>query len=300
MRHVWFALLWMACDLRVGTPDSPDDPKGWTLSVDVTGLERFAPGDATSWPIAGTVFATEGLATVDVAALPAQLAGDAFTATAPIGRGLTRVSILARDLAGHERKADRSVIAARYLAAGDHNPDAASLVLDDAILAGLADDVTAETGAIDVAGEILARPILSQDDRCVTWPVSASQGEVSVRLVEDRGDLWLRIRIPDLYVYFEGSCQGLISTIPIGGEMTGTIDVWTQISGRPPADESACLTAFAHTRPEVEIAGWGFGVWGLGGPLQNWIVNLFAGEKSAEARSTRARRRGGPRYKQRR
>ena len=130
----------------------------------------------------------------------------------------------------------------------------------------------------------MARDILSQDDRCVTWPVQASQGTVKVDLVEDQGDLWLRIRIPNLYVYFEGSCQGLFSTIPIGGEMGGTIDVWTQLTANASAP-GQCLSSFAHTRPEVLINNWGFDVWGLGGPLQSWIVSMFSGEKSGQARS---------------
>ena len=48
--------------------DQPEpDPKGWTLTVDMSGLDRFVePADAESWPIAGIATATEGLQSVTV------------------------------------------------------------------------------------------------------------------------------------------------------------------------------------------------------------------------------------------
>lgn len=291
MRQAVIALALIGCSSKTGAEgDTPEpDPKGWTITVDMSGFERFAPPDATSWPVNGTATATEGLASVDVNGAPATVdltgaGGDAFASMITLAPGHTRVPVLARDQAGHERKGDRSVIAARFLNAGDHNMHAASLVLDDAILAAMGEGLASQAGTVDVAGEILARPILSQDDRCVTWPVEASQGEVAVRLVEDKGNLWLNIRIPNLYVYFEGECQGVFSTIPLGGEMTGTIDIWSQLTGKPPVD-GQCLTAFTHSEPEVEVQNWGFGVWGLGGPLQNWIISAFSGSKSTEARN---------------
>lgn len=262
------------------------DPKGWTISVDMTGLDRFVQPDGTaSWPVGGVATATEGLQGVTVAGAAVELAGNgAFSTTVAAMPGLTRVPILATDQAGHERKADRTLLAARFLPDGDFNRAAANLVLTDAVLAAMNDSVASYATGVDVAGEILARDVLSQDDRCVTWPVSGQQGTVTATLVDDRGLLWLRIRVPNLYIYFEGSCRGLISTIPIAGEMRGTLDIWTRLTPEPPAT-GTCLTAFAHTRPEVVISGWGFDVWGTSGPLQSWIVDLFSGNKSTEART---------------
>jgi hypothetical protein len=262
------------------------DPKGWTIEVDMSATDRFVqPETSSTWRIHGMATATDGIASIDVAGAAAERGDDGvFTAETPAALGLTRVNVLVTDEAGHTRKGDRTLLAARLLPEGAHNPVAASLILDDAILASMGEGLAAEAGTVDVAAEIMARDILSQDDRCVTWPVQASQGEVAVDLVEDRGNLWLRIRIPNLYVYFEGSCQGLLSTIPIGGEMGGTIDVWTRLTANSNAP-GQCLSSFAHTSPEVEINNWGFDVWGLGGPLQNWIVSAFSGEKSGEARS---------------
>nr|MBA2544205.1 hypothetical protein [Deltaproteobacteria bacterium] len=262
----------MGCSVgdKSGDDEVEPDPKGWTIDVDMSATDRFVqPETSTTWRIHGRATATEGIASIDVAGAPAERGDDgAFTAEVPTGLGLTRFNVLVTDDAGHTRKGDRTLLAARFLPEGAHNPAAASLILDDAILASMGEGLAAEAGGVDVAAEIMARDILSQDDRCVTWPVQASQGTVVVNLVEDRGDLWLRIRIPDLYVYFEGSCEGLFSTIPIGGEMGGTIDVWSQLSANANAP-GQCLSSFAHTNPEVEINNWGFDVWGLGGPLQS-------------------------------
>ncbi|HUS27455.1 MAG TPA: hypothetical protein VMZ53_03070 [Kofleriaceae bacterium] len=275
-------------------PPEPD-PKGWTITVDMSGLDRFVqPGDSTSWPVGGVATATEGLATVKVNdALVDVDASGAFVADVTVAPGLTRVPILATDDAGHERKADRTLLAAQFLADGDYNGSAAGLVLTDAILGAMSESIAGYASDVNIAAEILSRDVLSQDDRCVTWPVQARQGTVTAALVEDAGNLWLHIRVPNLYVYFEGSCQGLISQIPIAGQMGGTIDVWTRLTAKPPVNGDACLSAFDHTRPQVSITGWGFDVWGTSGPLQAWIVDLFAGNKSTEARNQLTTEVGG-------
>jgi hypothetical protein len=286
--YALIALSLVGCSGKSGGGDdtTEPDPKGWTIDIDMSGTNRFVdPASSTSWAIAGRVTSTEELGEITVGGAPVAADGDgAFGAMVPAMPGLTRVSVLARDVLGHERKGDRTLLAARFLPDGMHNPSAASLVLDDAILASMGDGLAGEAGTVDVAGEIMARDVLSQDDRCTTWPVEASQGSPVVALAQDRGNLWLHIQIPNLYVYFEGSCQGLFSTIPIGGEMGGTIDIWTKLDPKAPVTGD-CMTAFGHTSPEVEVNNWGFQVWGLGGPLQNWIVDAFSGSKSEEARS---------------
>ncbi len=284
-------LVLVACSNDAGTGDGDDGgdddvppPPSWSITVDLSGLDRYAPADATTWTIAGKVTATEGVERVTVAGADAATTSDgAFTADAAIMPGLNPIAILATDRAGHTREADRAILAASYLAAGAHNPDGAAMVLTDAIVAAMGAGLASEAGDVDVAGEILARDVLSQDSRCITWPVQATQGQVQVRLDLDGADLWLNIRIPNLYVYFEGRCQGLLSTIPIGGQMGGTLDIWTRLTPNP-QQGAACLTAFRHTTPQVGVGGWHFDVWGLSGPLQSWIIELFSGGKSAEAR----------------
>jgi hypothetical protein len=287
----WFVVLEGCSQAPDGTEPPPPDPKGWTLAVDLSGLDRFVqPAAATSWMVGGTVIASEGLANVAVAGMDLG-ATSPFAAMVPVMPGLTRVPVLASDLAGHARKGDRTLLATRLLPDGAHDPLAASLVLDNATLAAMSGGLAGQAGTIDVAGEILSRPVLSQDDRCTTWPTAASQDAVTVELVQDSGDLWLHVQVPNLDVQFAGECQGVLQTIPLAGEMAGTIDIWSQLAPKPTAG-APCLTAFAHTAPEVSVLGWQFDVWGTGGPLQAWIVSLFRDQKSQEAREQLASETG--------
>ncbi len=291
MRSHYIALLFVfGCSAKTAGGEDPSsepepDPKGWTISVDMSGLDRFVqPVDATTWQVGGSATATEGLASVTVGGAPVELdANGAFATSVPVMPGLNPIAILATDEAGHTRKGDRTLLSARFLPDAAHNLEAARLVLDDTILGAMSEGIAAYGASVNVAAEILARDVLSQDDRFVTWPVSAQQGTVTTILVEDQGNLWLRIRIPNLYVYFQGSCRGLLSNIPIAGEMGGTLDVWTRLTARPP-EGGGCLTSFAHTMPQVIVNGWGFDVWGTSGPLQAWMIEMFSGSKSTEAR----------------
>lgn len=279
------ALVVVGCSSHSVDPGAEPDPKGWTISVDMSRTQRFVqPETSTSWPVAGVATATEGLVSVDVAGVPIPFDPDGtFANDVPVALGLTPVPVLVRDGEGHERKGDRTLLAARFLPDTEHNPLAASLVLDNTILAAMSGGIASQAANVDIAGEILAREYLSQDSQCATWPVTAHQGAVNVKLVQDHGNLWLHIQIPNLYVYFEGECQGPLRVIPLAGEMGGMIDVWTQLA--PHAGQGPCLEAFTHSTPQVTIAGWGFDVWGTGGPLQNWMVTLFSGQKAAEART---------------
>jgi hypothetical protein len=269
-----------------GDDGGDDNPKGWTITVDMSGLDRFVqPATSTTWHVAGTATASEGLAGVTVAgnAVTVDPSG-AFAADVGVMPGLTRVPILASDTAGHTRKGDRTLLAARLLPDNAPNAQAASIVLSDATLAAMSSGLAGQAGDVDVAGEIMAKTVLSQDDRCITWPRMAHQGTVAVALSQSAGDLYLTVTVPDLYVYFEGQCQGLIQEIPLAGEMTATLVIQTKLAPKPGAD-GTCLTAFGHTMPTVAVQNWGFDVWGTGGPLQNWIIDLFSGQKSQQAQS---------------
>ena len=265
--------------------DQPEpDPKGWTITVDMSKTDRFVqPGTETSWPVAGVATATDGIASIDVAGSPVEVAEDgSFASTVAVMPGLTPVPVTVTDDLGHVRRADRTLLAARFLPDVEHNTAAASLVLDNTLLAAMSGGIASEAGDVNVAAEILARQYLSQDSQCATWPMQARQGTVQVTLTQSAGDLWLRIRIPNLYVYFEGECQGPLRIIPLAGEMGGTIDVLTKLTPKTTTG-ATCLEAFNHSTPQVTISGWGFNVWGTGGPLQNWMVDMFSGEKATEA-----------------
>ena len=269
-----------------GGDDGPIPEPAWSIDVDMSTLDRFVPLGTTTWHVAGTATASDGLASVDVAGAAATLdGGGAFGAEVSCAPGLTIVPIVARDTKGHERQAHRSLLSARWLAEGAANPEGAGLILTDEILSTMGEGLAGDAADIDVAAEIMAQDVLSQDDRCTTWPVYAEQGTIAVELVRDGAELWLNIQIPDLYVYFEGECQGLLSTIGIAGEMAGDIDLWTLLTPIPPGGEETCLSSFDHTTPEVYVNGWSFDVWGTGGPLQNWIITLFSGSKSEEAKA---------------
>ena len=289
MRASIISLCVLGCASPTGPATEPD-PKGWNITVDMSRLDRFVT--APSWRVGGVATATEGLASVDVNGVPAPLAADgSFASDIAITAGLVPVPVLARDLAGHERKGDRALLATTFLPEGALATHAAALVVTNATLAAMSSGLTSQTGTIDVASEIMSRDTLSVDDRCVTWPTRAQQGAVQVSLAQDQSGLVLRIVIPNLAVYFAGECQGLLRTIPLAGEMHGTIVVQTRLAAKPPADGS-CLSAFAHTTPTVSIQSWYFDVWGTAGPLQDWIVSMFRDEKSAEARAQLVREVG--------
>jgi hypothetical protein len=64
--------------------------------------------------------------------------------------------------------------------------------------------------------------------------------------------------------------------------MQATLVVTTDLTAKP-SPSGGCLTAFGHSSPGVDVQGWSFNVWGTGGPLQDWIVQLFSGQKSTQA-----------------
>jgi hypothetical protein len=260
---------------------TPPGEAPYTLAVDMSKLDRYVTGAPATWPVVGVASASLGLAGVDVETMPASVDGaGAFSQDVPVAAGLQVVPVVARDAKGHARQAHRALISADYLPEGSLARDAASLALTDAVLAGMAGPLTQQAGDIDVAAEIMARDTLSVDDRCTTWPVQATQDATQVALALDGTALWLNVRVPNLYVYFEGECQGLFQTIPIAGEMTMDIDAWTQLSPNPGA---ACLVGFAHTTPDVQLPGFSFNVWGTAGPLANWLVDIASSGKAQQA-----------------
>jgi len=267
-----------------GDGSSSPPPDGWQIDVDMSALDRYVPLGTTTWPIAGKVTSLLPLAGVDVAMAPASVDGaGAFTAQAAAAPGLTIVPIVASDTDAHQRRAHRTLLSARFLAEGAANVDGASVVLTDAVLTAASASLAGDVASVDVAAQILAMPILSQDSRCTTWPTGATQGHATAALSIDRSQIALAITIPGLDVTFDGECQGLVSTIPISGEFSADLQLTTRLAANAPADGSACITSFAHTAPAVNVAGWQFNVWGTGGPLQNWIIDLFSGSKSQQA-----------------
>src|SRR5262249_19454405 len=75
----------------------PPDPKGWTITLDMSSLDRYVTGDAKTWPVTGTATATEGLADVSVDGTAVTVGGDGtFMGTEmAVAPGLTHVAVLA-------------------------------------------------------------------------------------------------------------------------------------------------------------------------------------------------------------
>ncbi|MBA3503257.1 MAG: hypothetical protein H0T65_23050, partial [Deltaproteobacteria bacterium] len=67
MRLHWLVVVALGCQGSRAGDDTPPDPKGWTITVDMSGLDRYVvPETETNWTVRGKATATEGLATVDI------------------------------------------------------------------------------------------------------------------------------------------------------------------------------------------------------------------------------------------
>ena len=66
MRSLCWLVLLVGCSGQSSTTDDlPPDPKGWTITVDMSALERYVtPETATAWRVSGTATATEGLGSI--------------------------------------------------------------------------------------------------------------------------------------------------------------------------------------------------------------------------------------------
>ena len=128
----------------------------------------------------------------------------------------------------------RTLLAAQFLPDGEHNTKAASLVLDNALLASMSSGIAGQAADVNVAAEILARQYLSQDSQCATWPVQARQGTVAV----DQATQLVNIKKVPVII------GGIISpiSIPILTSVTAPAGV-VQVS---PASSSPTLTALAR------------------------------------------------------
>lgn len=270
-------------DPDLGDPE-PDPPEPWTLDVDVSGLDRFVVGAPATWPLRGRATASLGLDRVEVAGAPATLAPDgSFHADVPVSPGLHLLPIEAYDAAmpEHRRKAHRALVSARFLPEGELNAGAASITLSDPMLAAMAEPLTAEVAAVDVAGEIMRRSTLSNSMGCVTYPAYASHEPPALALFEDgRHELWVRVTIPSLYIAFTGSCSVLLANAPIEGEILTDVVIYSRLS---PLAGGGCVSGFDHTEPYVELPGFDVDVRGTG-LLTGFLVSLAASMREGSTR----------------
>lgn len=258
--------------------DDPDAPAPWTLHVDTTPTDSFAPPSATTWPITGQVTASEGLSTLMVADMAVPTGADgSFTREVSILPGLNLVPIEATDLASpeaHSRQAHRSILSADYLPEGHINPGAAALTLTNEVVAPMAEPLQARVATIDIASEIMARPTLT-DDECVTYPDSARHGTPTLELlVDEMGELWLQVVIPNLEVRFHGHCSTFLFSTDITGKMTSHVVLRAKLFA-PPGE--TCVAGLEHEPAVVDLVDFDMDVSGGSSLLELLIVTL-AGE----------------------
>lgn len=258
-------------------PGRTGGPDGYTLAIDTSATDSYAPAHATSWTISGRVTSSEGLAALTVAggAVPVGAGGE-FTRDVSLVPGLNLVPIEATDMAAppHLRQGHRAILATDYLPEGHINPQAAALTLTNEILADMAAPLAGLVSGIDIASEIMSRPTLT-DDECRTVPDSASHGTPTLSLTVDAtGALWLEIRIPSLDVRYHGRCSTFLFSSDVTGRMQTDVVLRSQLSA-PPGD--VCISGLEHSPPIVDLVGFDNSVSGGGSLLELLIVTL-AGE----------------------
>lgn len=287
MRRVsalWLALL-VGCvgDLagtHGGTGEASAGPEGgvrlpWSLSVDTSATDAYAPAHATSWNVSGRVTASHGIGPLTVAGSTVPVASDgSFAREVPITPGVTLVPIEATDAAtpAHSRQAHRSILAAEYLPEGHINPTAAALTLTNDILASLAAPLASRVAGLSIAEAIGSRPTLT-DGTCTTYPDDARHGTPTLELVvSDVGELWLVVTVPNLYVQFHGSCSALFFSTDIYGEMATDVVMRSRLTA--PAGD-VCISGFDHEPPVVELAGFDLDVTGSGSLFESLLVSML-------------------------
>ncbi len=253
----------------------PPGEAPYTLTVDTSGLDRFVPAATATRTVAGEVTASLGAAAVKVGDADATLMPDGtFSRSVPVPAGLSMVPIVATDRAGHARSAHRSLLRARFLPEGQVNPGAARLQLTETILQQIAAPLRADVQAINVAREIMARPVLSDSNGCVTYPRYAQHqpAELDLGIAPD-GTLWVTIDIPSLLIQFDGECQAVLSSAPIEGQIVTNLHVETTLGAG--GSGTTCVTGLRHSSPDVSLPGFNVDIRGTGF-LTGFLVTLMA------------------------
>ena len=53
MRSLVGALVVLSACNGIGSDEPPPDPKGWTITVDMSALDRFVPPESGTWSVGG-------------------------------------------------------------------------------------------------------------------------------------------------------------------------------------------------------------------------------------------------------
>lgn len=226
----------------------------YAIDVDTAALDPFVVGAPATAPIAGSVDASLGLASVDVGGVAATVEGSSFSAEVPLTPGLVKVPIVARDAQGHERRGDRSLLSATFLPEGAVNVDAAALVLDDEILAAMIAPYVEEVADIDLAEEIRNQAGSLSQQGCDVNLNQVSAGRAEIRMyVGAGGTMDFDFTVPDVDVSFSGECNMFISSATFQGRLRTDVVVHTSIFI---PYTGACAAAPDHTYPTVDLPGY--------------------------------------------
>jgi hypothetical protein len=229
-------------------------------------------------PVRGRVTASEGIGRLEIGGMRAMTTPDGmFAGAVPVMPGMNLVTIDAYDTAEepHHRKGHRTLLVADLLPEGELNPAAAAVSVSDGMLAGMVAPLAAEVAGLDIAGEIMARRTLSDDDSCTTYPDSARHGMPTLALARSpAGELVLQITIPSLHINFHGTCNVLFNTTNITGTMDTTIVISSVLSA--PAAVDGCVTSFDHAPPSVDLRDFDMNVMGGSGLFGSLLVSLGA------------------------
>ncbi|HUS63997.1 MAG TPA: hypothetical protein VMZ28_05600 [Kofleriaceae bacterium] len=266
-----------------GDEDGDDTPlppgaSGWAIEVDMSGLDRFAPRDAETWPVGGHVRSSEALAEVEVAGevTPwegAPYGGD-FESIVGIAPGLTVVPIYARDVLEHERRAHRSIIASDYLPEGAWNDRIMTLALSDTLLESVNALIAEQTAGLDDQIAAFEGQEMSGGS-CTMTVTEASAGDLLVELLAGE-ELTVHANLPDLHVEFAGVCFDGLVPVNVAGTIGGTIDITVGLTAATPAEGEVCVSSFTHSEPVVAIEDWEYEVYSPDGPVQTLLVQTLA------------------------
>jgi len=244
--------------------------------IDTSSTNPYVDMGVEGHMVSGRVSSPEGIESLTVEGeLVTPDSDGSFEVEVAVTPGLQLVEIEALDNATPQqsRLGHLSLLSADFLPEGEVNPTAALLVLTNEVVSSMAEPMQEMVAEIDVASEILARETLSDDEQCTTRPTAATQGTPTLSLsVNEAGELWMEVLVPEVHIEFDGTCSMLISTVDVTGSMDTNILIRTQISAPPSED---CLVGLDSSPPAIELEEFDLQLTG-GGPLTGWLVSMMA------------------------
>lgn len=240
----------------------PMGPSGasWSLEASNEGSDVYLPLEQASAQIRGTASGDAPPVTVQVG-LPGALSNvtpsaGAFSSSVSVEPGMSLVHVTATDGEGHRRDAHRPVIRADYIPEGQTRADAATLVVDDALVATLAGAAASEIGGLDLSGFITPGAPLIMESGCTIYADSLSHSPPTLDLgVTPEGNLRATARLADITVNFHGTCNALGQNITIRDSSQideTTAELSMNLTPIEPAP-GECISGFTSSDVNLEL-----------------------------------------------